>query len=348
MTIEATPQTHYVPSEDELAHHGDRDTGAGLIDLAVNVRHDAPPPWLLERIAAVDLRRYPDPSAGCEAVAARHGRKRDEALLTAGAAEAFELVARAFTPRHAVVVHPQFTEPERALRRAGHDVHRVVLQPPFQLQPADVPDAADLVLVGNPTNPTSVLHPAALLAELARPGRIVVVDEAFADAVPGEVQSLAGRRDIPGLLVVRSLTKTWGLAGLRVGYLLGPADLVARLSAAQPPWAVSAPAVAACVACSEPAALHDAARWAHNLSAERSWLAARLAALQGVTVVPGAAGPFLLLRVPDAGVHQALRARGWAVRSGAGFPGLGPRWIRVAVRDRPVNDEFATALEGCL
>src|SRR5437764_206569 len=83
--------------------------------------------------------------------------------------------------------------------------------------------------LGNPTNPTSVLHPAATVAALARPGRLLVVDEAFADTVPGEPASLAGRRDLPGLVVVRSFTKTWGLAGLRIGYLLAEAALVARL-----------------------------------------------------------------------------------------------------------------------
>ena len=144
-------------------------------------------------------------------------------LLTSGAAEAFVLLARVLRPAHAVVVHPGFTEPEAALRAAGHEVDRLVLAPPYVLDLADVPDSADLVVVGNPTNPTGVVHED--LAALCREGRTVVVDEAFADAVPGEPHSLAARADLPGLVVVRSLTKTWALAGLRVGYLLAPAPL---------------------------------------------------------------------------------------------------------------------------
>ena len=97
----------------------------------------------------------------------------------------------------------------------------MLLPPPFDLDPDLVPAGADLVVLGNPTNPTARLHPVEILERLARPGRILVVDEAFADAVPGEPATLAARRDLPGLVVVRSLTKTWGLAGLRVGYLLG-------------------------------------------------------------------------------------------------------------------------------
>ena len=146
-------------------------------------------------------------------------------LVTAGAAEAFTLIARALRPgrdvRRPVVVHPQFTEPEVALTVAGHRVERVLLRAEdgFALDPSAVPADADLVVVGNPTNPTSVLHSG--LAALARPGRVLVVDEAFMDAVPGEPGSPAAQR-LPGVIVVRSLTKTWGLAGLRAGYVIGP------------------------------------------------------------------------------------------------------------------------------
>ncbi len=85
-----------------------------------------------------------------------------------------------------------------------------------------MPRDADLVVVGNPNNPTGSLDPAATVAGLARPGRVLVVDEAFMELTPDEAESLAGRRDLPGLVVVRSLTKLWGLAGLRAGYVLAP------------------------------------------------------------------------------------------------------------------------------
>ena len=86
---------------------------------------------------------------------------------------------------------PSFTEPEAALQAAGVPVEHVVLAPPFGMDAVEVPDEADLVVVGNPTNPTSVLHPREHILRLRRPGRVVVVDEAFADAVPGERESLA-------------------------------------------------------------------------------------------------------------------------------------------------------------
>ncbi|WP_067975340.1 Rv2231c family pyridoxal phosphate-dependent protein CobC, partial [Nocardiopsis trehalosi] len=275
----------------------------------------------------------------------RHGRAEADVLLTAGAAEAFVLLARALRPRRAVVVHPQFTEPEAALRAAGHPVDRVLLPAPaFRLDPATVPEDADLVVVGNPTNPTSVLHPARDLARLARPGRVLVVDEAFADCVPGEPESLAGRTDLPGLVVLRSLTKTWGLAGLRAGYLLAAPGLTARLADAQPLWSVSTPALAATEACCAPAALAEAEAWARSLAADRAALADVLTAA-GLRVTPGAAASFLLVRA-DGGdrLRERLRERGIAVRRGDTFPGLGPDWLRVAVRDRGTSLRLARTL----
>ena len=331
----------------DLRHHGDAEVAPGLVDLAVNVRQGTPPEWLaaLLRDSVAGLAAYPDPSRARHAVARRHGRTPEEVLLTAGAAEAFVLLARVLTPRRAVVVHPQFTEPESALRAAGHEVSRVVLTGDFRLGP--VPGDADLVMIGNPTNPTSVLHPSAQVAALARPGRTLVVDEAFMDCVPGETESLANR-SLPGLVVVRSLTKTWGLAGLRCGYVLAEPALVDTLAAVQPLWSVSTPALVAAEACVSPRALAEADAWARALTADRERLATALRDL-GLGVVPGARASFLCVRVPDAlRVREALRERGYAVRRGDTFPGLGPDWLRVAVRDEATTDRFVSTLAAVL
>ncbi|QWF78345.1 Rv2231c family pyridoxal phosphate-dependent protein CobC [Amycolatopsis sp. CA-230715] len=333
----------------DLHHHGDQEIGDGLVDLAVNVRLSAPPPWLrralergLDQIAA-----YPDARPAVDAIAARHGVPPEEVLVTAGAAEAFTLLATALRPADTVIVHPQFTEPEAAMRAAGHPVRRVVLPAAdgFVLKPDAVGEEADLVFVGNPTNPTSVLHPAETIRALCRPGRLVVVDEAFMDAVPGEPESVAGER-LPGVAVIRSLTKTWGIAGLRCGYLLGPSTLVSRLRAVQPPWSVSTLAVIAAVACSAPSALDEAAVMAAQAVRDRDHLMAGLSSL-GVTVPSVPQAPFVLAEVPSF-VREALRSKGYAVRRGDSFPGLGTEHIRIAVRDRATTDGFLTALASVL
>jgi histidinol-phosphate aminotransferase len=334
----------------DLGHHGDVEVGPGLIDLAVNVRQAPLPDWLAEPIrdSLHHLDAYPEGTAARAAIAARHRRDPDEVLLTAGAAQAFTLLAQGLRDaRRPVVVHPQFTEPEAALLAAGHRVDRVLLPEPFTLDPAAVPADADLVLLGNPTNPTSVAHPADAVASLARPGRILVVDEAFADTIPGEPHSLAARRDLPGLVVVRSLTKTWALAGLRVGYLLAAPELVRRLAAVQPLWPVSTPALAAAAACATAHAVAAEERIAHELAARREHLLAALRRLPAVVVAGTPASSFVLLKVHDGlGVRSRLRDAGYAVRRGDTFPGLGPDWLRVAVRDEPTTDAFVTALRA--
>ncbi|MFF5493254.1 Rv2231c family pyridoxal phosphate-dependent protein CobC [Streptomyces aquilus] len=342
----------------DLRHHGDaevRDDGARLTDLAVNVRADTPPRWLRERIAEslTGLAAYPDGREAREAVAARHGLPAERVLLTAGAAEAFVLLARALETRRPLVVHPQFTEPEAALRDAGHTVDRLLLREEdgFRLDPAAVPEDADLVVIGNPTNPTSVLHPAETIAQLARPGRTLVVDEAFMDAVPGEREALAGRTDVPGLVVLRSLTKTWGLAGLRIGYVLAAPETVEDLERAQPLWPVSTPALAAARACVQPQALAEAAHAAHRIAADRAHLVAGLRefAPDGLRVAEPAEGPFVLVRLPRAAaVRRHLRDLGFAVRRGDTFPGLDEEWLRLAVRDRATVNSFLQALDQAM
>ncbi|AUG80245.1 aminotransferase [Kitasatospora sp. MMS16-BH015] len=354
---EAAPQSADLVGEPDLRHHGDAEVryeGAELVDLAVNVRTGTPPEWLRARLAETltELAAYPDGVEARAAVAARHGRPVAEVLLTSGAAEAFVLLARTLAPRYAVVVHPQFTEPEAALRDAGHPVHRALLAAAdgFRLTPGAVPEAADLVVIGNPTNPTSIAHPAADLAALARPGRTLVVDEAFMDTLPGEPETLAALRELPGQVVVlRSLTKTWGLAGLRIGYVLGPAELIARLAAAQPLWPVSTPALTAAIACSAPAALAEAEEAAVLTGEHRDHLLKGLAAFPTVRVHGTPAASFVLVELPDAtAVRARLRELGFAVRRGDTFPGLGPDWLRIAVRAPATTDRFLDALARAL
>ncbi len=208
----------------------------------------------------------PDPTAAVRAVARRHDRHEDEVLLTAGASDALHLLLRVLRPQRPVAVD------------AWHDV-----------LPAGPVDDADLVLVGSPS-PLTGRVPEGLPEQARR--RTVVVDEAWGDAADG---SLAGER---GLVVVRSLSRTWGLAGLRVGYLLAEPALVARLRAAQQPWPLSTPALTALETC----LARGPVRAAEKASAEgRARLAEALTAL-GLAVLPGAQGPYLLCDgVPDVG-----------------------------------------------
>ncbi len=121
------------------------------------------------------------------------------------------------------------------------------------------------------------------------------------------------------------------------------------------------PALAAVVACCGPRATAEAAAWAAHLTSEREHLVRRLSELSGLTVTPGARASFILITRPSlpgtartAGaacgptVRERLRQAGFAVRRGDTFPGLGPGWLRIAVRDRATNDRFVAALARVL
>jgi histidinol-phosphate aminotransferase len=337
--------------------HGDDYARGARYDFAVNVSTEAHPRWLKAAIArgVERIDSYPDPAGATAAVARRHGRMPCEVVVLNGAAEAFSLLAHALRPRHPLVVHPSFTEPERALRDAGLAPQRLILPEPFELDPAGVPDDADLVVIGNPSNPTGVLHPRQALGRLCRAGRTTVVDEAFMDYVPGHTETLAqappdasargsaGDTDLPGLVVVRSLTKVLGVPGARAGYLLAGAATARRLRDAAPRWSVNSIALAVIEAAVEHPEIFD--RQAAATAARRATLTDDLSAIPGVRVHPASAN-FLLLELDDAAeVHRRLVAEhDIATRPCWEFPGLDGRHLRVAVRGDPLDSRLVAAL----
>ncbi|MFW0787459.1 Rv2231c family pyridoxal phosphate-dependent protein CobC [Gordonia sp. CPCC 206044] len=332
--------------------HGDADAQPGLVDFAVNV-HGGPPEFLRNALVARidDLAGYPsarDEARAVDAIAAAHRRPRDEVLLLSGAAEGFELLPR-LRPTLAALVQPSFTEPELALRAAGVPITDVVLTPPWELTPDVVPDNADLVVVGNPTNPTSVLHPAATIGSLRRPGRLVVVDEAFADITLGladdahEPESVASTGDAD--IVIRSVTKTFGLAGLRAGYLLAAPELIARMTVGRRPWPLGTLALTALAECVGPAGTAYARAAARAIAADRAVMVEGLGKA-GVDVCASPRASFVLIRMQRAvEVKERLRDKGFAVRSAANFVGLDDEYIRLAVRDPATSRALIDAIE---
>jgi adenosylcobyric acid synthase len=334
------------PPLDGLRIHGDRTAPPGHLDFAVNVTPGGPPEWLrVELEAALDhISGYPDDSAAVRALGERHGRAYSEVLATNGAAEAFWLLAAAVQSQHAVVVHPSFTESEVALRTLNRPVERVFRQPDaFSLDPSAVPDDADLVFVCNPNNPTGTLDQIDELERLAGPDRVVVVDEAFMEFCPGESETLAGRSDLPGVVVIRSITKLWSLPGIRAGYLLGPADLVDRMRAMRQPWPVNKLALAALVACAHHQDEGD--ELAREVARARDELLAHLRRLPTIRVWPAVAN-FVLIEARDGpALLEGLLEKGVAVRPAGTFPGLSSNHLRVSVRNSADNRVLLRALE---
>ena len=338
------------PATPELRWHGDRVVRPGDVDHAVNVLAGSPPAWLRAELRqALDrsATRYPDEHEATVATARLHAREPDEIVPTNGAAEALWLLGPALRPQLAVCIHPGFTEAEAALRAHGVTVARVQRDPEagFVLDPTAVPEAADLVIVGNPASPSGTLDPAGAVLALRRPGRTVVVDEAFIGMVPGEPCSLAAER-LDDVVVIRSLTKLLSIPGLRAGYAIAPAAIAGRLRDVRPPWSANALALAALIA----AASHpgELAALAVRADAERSDLEQRLRTISGIRTWSSATN-FCLVKVPDGpGVLAALREQRIAVRPAGSFPGLGPGHLRITARDPVANERLAAAIAAAL
>jgi histidinol-phosphate/aromatic aminotransferase/cobyric acid decarboxylase-like protein/adenosyl cobinamide kinase/adenosyl cobinamide phosphate guanylyltransferase len=331
---------------DPLRQHGDRAVRPGDADHAVNVIAGGPPEWLRAELGAAldrDASRYPDEGAAMHALAALHGRDPQEIVPTNGGAEALWLLPAALRPALAACVHPSFTEAEAALRAHGVPVARVLRERErdFMLDPAAVPAEADLVIVGNPASPSGTLDPAATLLALRRPGRVLVVDEAFMDLVPGEPATLVRER-LDDVIVVRSITKALSIPGLRAGYAVAPRALTERLRTVRPPWSANALALAALTAAARrPDAL---AAIAERATAEREDLERRLARVAGVRTWPSVAN-FCLVEVADGpAVLAALSERRIAVRAAASFPGLGAGDLRMTARSPEENERLVAAL----
>jgi histidinol-phosphate/aromatic aminotransferase/cobyric acid decarboxylase-like protein/adenosyl cobinamide kinase/adenosyl cobinamide phosphate guanylyltransferase len=336
-----------VAADPSLRSHGDTQVPDGAVDLAVNVLA-GPPAWLADRLrgAIGDMARYPDDRLARAAAAARHGRPADECLVVNGACDAFWLLASVLRPRLAACVHPSFTEPEAALRAAGVPVVRVARSETrdWALDPTDVPADADLVVLGRPDNPTGTLDPVPTVERLCRPGRTVVIDEAFAEFLD-DADGLAGRRDLTGLVCVRSLTKIWGLAGLRVGYVTGPASVIRRLGDARQPWSCNSLALTALETVVD--AEDERRARAADVARLRRALVEGLRTIPRLRVWEGYAN-YVLVRGPVAGLRDRLLEHGLAARRADTFPGLDNRAIRIAVRDRATNERVVAALRDVI
>lgn len=245
-------------------------------------------------------------------------------LAMAGAQAAIQLLPQLAPPGRARIFAPTYNEYAGVLSAAGWDVQEVA--------ELDALAGADLAIIVNPNNPDGRHHmPGHLLALLPRVGRLVI-DESFADAVPQ--LSLAPEADRPGLLILRSFGKFYGLAGLRLGFAIGNAADIARLAAMSGPWPVSGAAIA--IGCR---ALRDQA-WAEATSARLARDCGRLddmAQAQGWRLV-GGTPLFRLYETPDGRAaqeklaHRQIWSRVFAQKPTwlrLGLPGSETEWARL-------------------
>ena len=333
-----------------------------VVKLASNESSQGPFPEVLEAIAAaaVDLNRYPD--GGClalkAAVAAHTGVDSLRLVFTNGSCELLMLLGEALVMPgdHMVFPHPSFVVYRSIalsrqarfeavpLRDHAHDLDAMARA---------MTPATRLVIVCNPNNPTGAyVRPDALRAFLDRvpPETLVALDEAYVEFVtdPTHEDTAGWLDDYPNLIVLRTFSKVYGLAGLRVGYGMGSPSLIETIDKVRQPFNVNSIAQVAALE-----ALRHQDRVAErrtHVARERERLRAVLTSL-GVTCAPSEAN-FLFLRieglpVPGEEVPQALLERGVMTRSGYAMDC--PGWIRLTVGSTEENDVFLaefTALIG--
>lgn len=316
---------------------------ASLIDFSVNVNPFGPSPQALSALRTLDPASYPDRHSLdlSEKLANLNSMAPENVLTGNGTTELIWLIAQAFLKPGdpAMIVGPTFGEYERAARALGANVIHVSAVPPdFELAVnwllAEIKSCHPrLVFLCNPNNPTGRHLPEAVVTQLAAACAegLLILDEAYRSFI---APSPFGPPLASNILIVRSLTKDFALAGLRLGYALGEADLIAAMRAFQPFWSVNSPAQAVGLAC-----LNDLDYLRRTLELTRqsaNGLQTALAAL-GARVLPMPTTPFCLVNVSDsARWRQQLLAEGCLVRDCASFDL--PQYVRVSAR-RPEENE---------
>lgn len=309
--------------------------------------------------ALEQLPHYPDPTAQKLTKAlAEYYQISTKAIVPAnGSTHLIHLLPTAMNGSRALIVAPAFSEYAHALTRHGWQTHYHLLSPAdgFRLDLERLvqqlrEQTPHLLFLCNPANPSGTLHPSAVIPELLTvchdTGTLLVLDEAFMDFCGEQYSSTAQVVASNQGIVLRSLTKFYALAGLRLGCALASPQLAERLRAALPPWEVNTMAQFAGVA-----ALADhqyAAETRELINAERHLLTDSLSRLPGMTLFPSAANYLLIhlsgpLDAPQL-YERLLKKHHILLRDCSNFVGLDQQFVRVAVRSRPENERLIEAL----
>jgi threonine-phosphate decarboxylase len=334
-----------------------------IIDFSSNINPLGPSPRVLRALRS-HLRwisRYPEMQAqGLVRHLARfHGIPEEAIVVGNGSTALIYRLPYALLVKSALVLHPTFSEYERAFGLGGCRIDMVMrdeangFRAPWQRLFEGLRRGYGVVILCNPNNPTGDVMAKDELAEFveeaARLGTVVVVDEAFMDFhEEATLKHEVLRRG--NLIVLRSMTKLYALAGLRLGFLVASPPLAKRVREADEPWSVSALAQLA-----GRESLKDRnylRRTLELVATERQYLTEQLGVIPGLVVYPSVTN-FLLMKITRPGwdaprLQQGLIRHGMLIRDCRSFPGLGGSFMRIAVRSRKENSRLLGALQGTL
>jgi histidinol-phosphate aminotransferase len=328
------------------AHHGAFDYAElaqlglapdNVLDFSVNSNPYGPPPGVREAIAAVPLERYPDREclALRHKLAELHGVNIENIVVGNGTAELLQLIAFACLERDDTVVMPEVTFGEY-----GRVVQLVGANMAYWHPAAGEIQDARLVFLCNPNNPDGTWIPPEKINQLAQkyPRTLFVVDEAYSNFL--ETPQTIIDSGCPNVLAVRSMTKDYALAGLRLGYVVGQPDLIEVLRRLRPAWNVNALAQAAGLA------VINSGDWLNKtitrLHQNKRELVGGLQSL-GLKPLPSLVHYFLVDVANAAEFRSKLLRHGVMVRDCASF-GL-PEFVRIATRTPEDNQHLLAAIK---
>lgn len=339
-----------------------------IIDFSASINPLGPSPavWRAITGARALLCHYPDPACWDlrQALSERWLCDPEQIVVGNGSIELIYALPRALNINHLVILQPTFSEYAASIVRAGgrittvsanrHEQYRLPVDALCRLLETQSKgaQAIDGIVLCNPNSPTGqacMVEDVMKLARIAqRRGVWLIVDETFADYCPDR-SILPLALSCSRVVVLRSLTKFYGLPGLRVGYAVTAPKVAQKLRSALPPWSVNAMGQTAALA-----ALQDtshASRSFRFMVKERLRFGRLLAAMPGCTVFPAHAN-FLFMELPrgwHAGrITQQLRRKGLLIRDCSTVPGASKRSIRIAVRLGRDNDRLIAALSRLL
>jgi len=332
------------------------------LDFSASLNPLGPPAVALAayHAAAASIVRYPDPYAHdlTAQLARRHRVAQDQVVAGNGSTQLIHLLARTLSARRPFVAVPSFSEIANALVIAGAPPRPIVArrEREFALDKDQVlralDEGADAIFIGRPNSPTGAMLPVADAAEIAAAcssrRRWCVFDEAFMDFAGEEHSAIRLIAENSHLIVLRSLTKIFAIAGLRLGYLVAGSEIAHRLREAQEPWSINIVAERVALACLETEA-EFVAESRRLIETERTYMTDALASIGSLRVFSSGAN-FLMFELsedqrPITFAEHAL-AQGIAVRDLRELPGCAPGMYRVAIRGHEDNKRLLAAVRA--
>ncbi len=332
--------------------HGGYYGKLNLEDRSINVNPLGTPELLIEVIKreVEKLSPYPSPDAkkGREALATWLNLTKENLLLGNGAISLLYLYARAKSYKRVLLIDPSFNEYERAFRLSGSEVKRLILKPPFVPSVEEIVKKAEeekveLVVLCNPCNPTGVYMGQqdcrVLFGQLKERGIDLFLDESFLDFV-GEAALPPGK----GLFQLRSLTKFYALAGLRLGYSISDKETISTMISMMEPWSVNHLAETVVLHLGELKDYEEKSlrliksereRMLKELKEHNLWYSETLT-------------NFVLIRVEKEDFFATMKASGYYLRRCEDFCGLDSSYYRFSIGLAENNDGFLRALKESL